>query len=471
LASLKRISAIGATASLSPIVEFGLRFLRTVVLSRFLVPQEFGIAVGIGAVLATVELAGDISLDKFVVVRARDEAAAALAAAHALSIGRGLLLALVVFVAGGPVAEFMDAPAAAGSFQLAGLVILVRSFAHLQIKQMQAEYKYLPELIASLAAHGSAVAVVLPLLRIVGDHRVIVGSFLTEALVYLVASHLLARVPFALRGDRAVMAAALRFGLPLTLNGIGLAAAAHLDRMIVGHWLGVVALAHYALILTIGVAPVGVLLTITLKLALPYMADRQRGAAAQREAEITIVWLYAILAGAYALWVAGSLDVLVPLVFGPAYRVDPDVRALVTVLVSVRIIQHAPTIFLLANGKTGRLALTRLSSIGGLVVALALVMSAARLEAVLTGVLVGDLLGLALLFRLSRPDDPRHRLALWRPAIGSLGVTLVAVGVIWLWSGDAWASRGFLLALAFPIWLVQAGIGYRRWREPAAARA
>src|ERR1700731_4424106 len=83
-------------AAVAPLVAFAARFGRTVILSRLLVPGEFGIAVAITIVITTAELATDVGLDKFVLLKSAADARQALAAAQALQIFRGLLLCAAV---------------------------------------------------------------------------------------------------------------------------------------------------------------------------------------------------------------------------------------------------------------------------------------------------------------------------------------------------------------------------------------
>ena len=56
------------SASLSPFLEFALRFSRTLLLSRLLSPTNLGAAVALSAILTGCEVITDIGLDKFVMV-------------------------------------------------------------------------------------------------------------------------------------------------------------------------------------------------------------------------------------------------------------------------------------------------------------------------------------------------------------------------------------------------------------------
>jgi PST family polysaccharide transporter len=162
-------------AAVAPLVAFAARFGRTVILSRLLVPGEFGIAVAITIVITTAELATDVGLDKFVLLKSAADARQALAAAQALQIFRGLLLCAAVAVLAVPAVTFFGIPQAVASFEFAALVPLVHSFGHLGIKQIQRDYDYRADAltvtassVAGLAVAALAAATILP------DHRVII---------------------------------------------------------------------------------------------------------------------------------------------------------------------------------------------------------------------------------------------------------------------------------------------------------
>jgi hypothetical protein len=134
--------------SIAPATEFASRFLRTVILSRVLVPEEFGSAVAISVSIGHQRTCH------------RDPI-------RSTSIRRQLCFA--------------------------ASIPLVTSFSHLGIKQVQRNYVYLPGTLAIVFANISALLILVPAILIFHDHRAIIASFMTEASVYVVASHALAR--------------------------------------------------------------------------------------------------------------------------------------------------------------------------------------------------------------------------------------------------------------------------------------
>ena len=231
------------------------------------------------------------------------------------------------------------------------------------------------------------------------DHRAIIAGFVAESLAYVILSQMLSRGRFHLRTDRATLRAALSFGLPLTINGIALATISQLDRVIVGHWFGVVVLGTYAVLLNVAVVPVSFLLVVFQKLGFSYLLSDNPDpkSAVNADNYYLLTFVYSVLAIAYALWVLLTLDILTPTIFGPAFTVAPTVSATIASMVFLRLQRGgAPTIALLTMGRTSELAFLNFTAIFGLLIALALVRVWPRFESILVGVVFGDFLVLAV---------------------------------------------------------------------------
>jgi len=89
-----------------------------------------------------------------------------------------------------------------------------------------------------------------------------VVSVAVQSVVYVILSHVLARTPYQLSCDQPMLRQALSFGLPLTLNGVGLAIMSQLDRVLVGYWFGVKGLAVYAVIFSMSVVPTYLIVSV-----------------------------------------------------------------------------------------------------------------------------------------------------------------------------------------------------------------
>lgn len=452
--------ARGSILSLSTVVAFSSAFARTAVLSRFLLPEEFGITVAIATVLAMANLLTDLALDQFI-INTKEDSPEALATVHVLSITRGLLLSTFLIMAAPVFANIFEVPQVAGSFALVAICPFLRSLNHLGIKQLRREFQYLPDIIAQAASQLLALAAALAGAYYFRDHRAIVVSFITETAVYVVGSHMLARAPYRAWPNTAVMRVASRFGLPLVLNGIGLAAIAQLDRMLVGYWLGVQALGHYAVIISLGLLPMAFFFRVVGPIASASLLACQdcRSRNAQYAFLLFFTEMVSVL---YAFFVALTLDWVTPLIFGQTFHVSRSGHLLLVSIAFLRLLRGgAPTSFLLVAGRTGELALLNLTSGIGLIFALGVIYNWPVIEAVLLGLLVGECFANSLLFFGSSARPSLPRLAWQSDLTMSLISISMIVGALAYSPEPTWSAR----AIVFFVGLVgigaQLAVGFR----------
>jgi O-antigen/teichoic acid export membrane protein len=388
--------------SIAPAVEFASRFSRTVILSRSLATDEFGIAVAITVMLGIASLVTDVAIDKFAVIEADESGREALAAAHMLSLVRGGVLSLILAASAPLTAALFGVGDSADSFALAALAPFISSFVHLGIKQVQRHYDYAPETWCLLFSNGTAICALLIAVAIFHDHRAIVVSVLVEAAAYVLASHLMARTPYRLKANKELVRRALSFGIPLMLNGIGLALMAQFDRALVGHWFGVDMLAKYSVVLSVSVVPISLVLRIFGTMSLSFILSNVRNRVIAPNQYGFLVSLFAVLALIYSLFVVLTLDWGTPLIFGRSFNVNLSMHILVTVIAFLRLQRGgAPTNLFLATGRTKELALLNLSAAAGLILAWTFLLWSPRFEMLLLGLAVGDVLSFLLLLLAS----------------------------------------------------------------------
>lgn len=293
MSELKNWITRSSIISIAAGAEFASRFGRTAILSRLLSPSEFGTSVAITVVISTAGLITDVAFDKFVIIRPDEDRV--LAAAHMLSIIRGGLVALTMVLCASSVAAFFGVSQSSASFAVIAASPFVRSFSHLGIAQVQREHNYVPATLTLLVAQVIALAAVLPAVYFWRDHRAIVISLIVEALAYCIASHMLAPRPYRLQSDREVFSAALAFGVPLLVNGIGLAVFSQLDRFLVGHWFDVTTLATYAIVLNMVVVPIALVNRVFGTLGLAHISSRMKNQSVVPDDYLSLVFLWGVL--------------------------------------------------------------------------------------------------------------------------------------------------------------------------------
>jgi O-antigen/teichoic acid export membrane protein len=430
--------------SLAPIMIYGSRFAGNVILSHLLAPDEFGTAIAISTVLGLGGLITDVALDRFVII---DGSERALSTAHMLSIANSVLLTLVLLVTAPAAAGLFGVANFVGSFALAAGLSVVGGFAHLGIKQIQRTYNYGPNSVAQVASNLAAIAALFVAATILRNHRAIIIGLTVQTVVYVVLSHVLAPTPYQLNFDKPMLRRALSFGLPLTLNGLGLAVMYQLDRVLVGHWFGVRELAVYAVIFSMSVVPANMIQSVFASPSLSYLLSGRPDHSDRPERYRLLVGFYSILASLYALWMVLALDMLTPLIFGASFTISSQAHVLFTLIACLRLLRGgAPTTLLLASGRTKQLALLNLSSGFGLMIAFACIVIWPRLESMLIGIAIGESISFIIFFTLLEEAADRGSMVPIDLATAVVVPTVMVAALAWN-PAMTWQARGILFII------------------------
>jgi O-antigen/teichoic acid export membrane protein len=420
---LKRYVARVSGASVSPVFEFSFRFARTVILSHLLTSHDLGAAIALVTILASGELITDVGLQQFVIVQAGQNPAQSVAVVQRIGIVRGILLSLVIIALAPWLASLFGASAHVASIRWLGVVPLIRCLRSWRIVQVQSEYKYGPQAIATVATQIGAVIAVVLAAALFHDERAMLATLIVEAALYAALSRLLLPQERVTAVDPAVRRAALAYGLPLMANGVGLLVISQLDRVIVANLFDLSTLALYSLALNlalVGLYPVGQILS---SLAFPFLARWRDDPTASRQATLIVVLGMLLAASVYAVGVGVFLDWLVPLIYGPHYVVTPAFRALAAVAAFLRFCRIAANLILLTHSQTRLLTVGNLVAVFGLLSGFLLAIWSGRVEAVVFGVLIGDLISLIVLCAFARRHFPIG------PVLGHSALLAVPVGL------------------------------------------
>jgi O-antigen/teichoic acid export membrane protein len=399
----KRVMTVGA----GQITSFAARFIRNIILARLLLPDEFGTAVAINSVIG-LAVATDLGLDRFVMVRGTEKS---LSAAHFLSIARGLLTALALIALAPQAAALFGVPHASKSFAIAAGISALEALHHLGIRQIWRNYEYGPHATAQIAASVAAIAILYPAIGILHDHRAIIVSLGTEALVYVIISHFLAGSSYRFGFDKHELREGLLFSLPLMLNGVGLALVQQLDRFMVGYWFGVTELALYAVLLSLSAMPGSFILGVFSNIGLSFLiSDKNKSLDEQQRYEVISV-LYYFVSVSYLLFIIVSLDILAPAIFGRSFMPSPFAQGCLAIIGYLRLVRGAaPTTLLLARSQTRQLALLNLSAIFGLLIAAAGVWMRPELESLLAGLALGEIISVYLFLSVTKKSLKSHNI-------------------------------------------------------------
>ena len=461
---LKLWSGRASLATVGPITDAFGRFLRTFILSQFLAPDEFGTAIAITVVNLIAELVTDFGLENFVITKTGPDSRRAMAAAHVIQVVRGGMIGIILAMISPWVAAFFGVPDNAPAFAWAGLLPFFRGFVHIGVKQRQQEFDYSPDALVLISAALSAVVGTFLAAWWLRNHNAVLIGYGAEALAIAGASQLLARKPFECRADAEMLRAAMRWGLPLTLNGIGMAMIAQADRLVVGRLFGIEALGNYAVIVNLVLVPLAALIRIVNGLTIPLLVKNKDDSVRFKNTKIWMTWGFCLAGFCCATGCGLLLDILVPLLFGQAYSVSPGMRIFVSLTLFARVHRISSSIGLLVGGRTGTIMLANSVSVLGVAMQIGLAFLIPDVASVMAGCFIGDAALLGVMLAIDFRAMPEHRRSLWRCVVATILGAIVIGGAAWALPGRDLLDRTlYALACMPPAMLMAAGL-WRRWR-------
>jgi O-antigen/teichoic acid export membrane protein len=416
-------------ASVSPLCMFSLRFVRTIILSHMLAPNNLGAAIALMTILAGCEMITDVGLDRFVIVNAGKDRAQAVAVAQQIALGRAVVLAGAIAIFSHQLAGLFGASDYLKGVAWLGLVPLIFAFRNWRLIQIQQDYRYGPEALTTVCGQVAGVALVFPAALWLRDERAMLVSLLGEAVVHVTLSNILIRREHVAHVDAAMRKAVFKWGLPLMINGVGLMAVKQLDQVFVANLFDLKTLALYVLGINLAITPTAPLGVIGQKIGLPFLGNAKRSP----QAALLAMLITACIAAAYALPVGLLLDQLVPLLYGHQYQVTEAFCALAMVDAFLRFCRVGPNLILLHHGLTSRLTVGNMLAGIGTLIGAGLGYWSGRLEAMMVGLVVGDFVSLVLLLALLRQHLSVAR-AMFHTGVLAATVGAAAVA-IWA-SGD-----------------------------------
>ncbi|PPQ26581.1 oligosaccharide flippase family protein [Rhodopila globiformis] len=439
-------------------VEVGAQFLRTLILARLLGATEFGLVASVNTLWAVAEMVSFIGVDRYIIYSPHGGERSALAAVHSLSLLRGIVSAVFIFALALPTAALVGARDHATGFSFLAIVPLLRGVSHLGVIQVQRAGRFWPAAAADAFAALAGLIAATTAALLARDFTAVLWSLTTQAVVSVLLSHLLSPgVPYRCSFDSRQFRAALRFGLPLMGNGLALAAAYQLDRMVIGAWLGVVELGIYSLSMALLAQP------ISLLLRLANTAWQPRLSAAWHQDRSGLFPLLAGRVGRVGAALAATGAVVAACIgspflrfaFGDGYAVSDTFFLIMAGVVLARLGRGALNVLGLAIGQTRDLMLSNLVGAVALPVTIAALVVRAGIESAALGGLIGEILSWVTLVLLLRHRCAASSAALVRQFAGAAVIPLlIGMAVLLLNPGlplrMVAAMAGSLVCLAVP---------------------
>ncbi|MGQ0673556.1 MAG: oligosaccharide flippase family protein [Hyphomicrobium sp.] len=395
-----------------------LSFLRNALIGHGLSPGNFGIAATLTLSLQLIETLTDLGADRLI-VQARDgDSDTLLANAHLALVARGLLTALALYLAAPSIAAFFAIPEATTAFQLMALAPLIRGFQHLDSRRAQRRFDNRPNVLIDVAPQVAALLATLPLLHVTGGFGAVTWLAVLQAGTALVVSHLVATSPYAMAADAAPLRRLITFGWPILLSALPLAAVYHGDRIIVGRFAGMEALAGYSAAFMLTMVPGLLAAKVGHALLLPLFSAAQSDDAMLRSRYRAASAAVCFTAMIYLTSFLMLGDRVLPLAFGPAYHGLAALVGCLALMWAIRMIQAVPGMALMAAGHTRPLLVAGLIRASALLPSLAAAILGFGLLGIAACGIAGELASLIYVsWRLSRERSGLGRATLRNAAM------------------------------------------------------
>jgi O-antigen/teichoic acid export membrane protein len=384
-------------------MEIGLPFIRMMLMSRWLSLPELGFASALASAYALFDQITDIAIYRYVYSEPREHYEDALAAAHALSVTRGVIVGALIFALSPLIAAAFSLQANWMDFAALSGIIFIRSFEHLESRVAERDYNFGSLAKLTFGANSLSFAGLVAGLALLHDHRALTASLYGLAIGFAIFSHMVARTPYRLAFLTPQFRKAFNFGYPLMLNGVGLAVSAQGDRFLVGSMLGMAELGVYSVAMLAIIVPISMVYRIMSSITSATLYNASASAQNMKKILALTSRVTPMIAALYAIGVLCLANIVVPLVFGPQFRVSQYAVSLLAVGAFLRIARAEPfnSLLLLAQ-HTKKIALGSLSVVGGLVFGFILMYYHRSIDAALMGRALGEALNLGVMLVMTR---------------------------------------------------------------------
>ena len=349
------------------LLEAILPFVRTIALARLLPQEQFGIALTVLITITIVEMCCDLGLPQSAVRGSSNVSSRPFfGTLHTIAFVRAAVMIGLIWIVLSVQRKTLDNPFGADVFYLAVMILGLRAFENLSLKQHTLQYSFWRETVLISGSQIIWTIVTIASAMTSGRYTCMLYGMLAAAAWLVVISNYFAPHPWELAWNSETARTALRFGAPLMPNGAA-AAVSISDRLVVGNFLGTAQVALYGSTVSLVTTPRSILWRFSTSVLVPHFVNL--GNDTQKEREFHALWLLSlsVLVSIYAIGLIMFGREIIGLTLGAAYVPSKALMSLIAVNVFIKFMMLAPVPVAFARGQSD------LAFIGALVAAAAIV--------------------------------------------------------------------------------------------------
>lgn len=436
----------GALVSMQVIVQ-GSALLRNVIIARLVTPADFGIAATFALTVALLEMVSNLDADKLLIQAEYGAVPGFQHTAHFVRAVRGLLSALILFAAAGPLSHLFGVSHAEWAFRGIALVPLIKGFAHADPIRKQRELIFRPVIVVEIAT--SVLSTLFAVLLGFGlrDYSLMLWVLIVQAVLQFVMSHWVAERAYRWAFDRQYFGSILSFGWPLLVNGLLLFIIFQGDRIVIAsaprlfsaNTYSLSDLGLYSVAFTLAMAPTNTVASVATSLFLPLLSRAQNTQADFQRRYVACAQVTSLSAALIAIPLIVGGEWLIDKLYGSTYSGAGILLGWLAAMWAFRTVRVAPSLAALARGDTRNAMISNVARALALVGVLLAAAWGAPLVWVAACGLAGELLATAVsLERLRRRYELAMRLCLKPATVAAIGMAGAALAAITGVSADHW---------------------------------
>ncbi len=407
-------------------INSAMLLVRNVVVARLISVEDFGVAATFAITMAFIEMMTQLGMDWMIVQDKDGNSPRMQKSLQAFQAFRGIVAGVLMFAIAGPYAALLGVEDIVWAYQLIALVPVVRGFIHFDVHRLKRDMNFVP-FVAHLAIPAMLSVLAAYLFSFIwNDWRIMLYALLTQHILMLVISHMVAERAYRFVWDLPLMKRAFIFGWPLLVNGGLLFIIFNGEKIIVGRELGMVDLALFAMMFTLTLTPTLVLQNSTQSFFLPQLSKAQEDL--PRFATLSHVTLQFALLIAVVLTVGIALvgPPVVGLLLGEKYYPGLPLLVWLAIVQAIRVAKVGGAIVSLAKAFTNNAMIANAPRVLAMPIAWVLVVQGYGLMTLIYLAILAEMIGYALSLYLAKTRVGIDLGPLWLP----LALTLLTLGLI-----------------------------------------
>ena len=380
--------------SIGNLVSALLLLIRNILIARLVSVEDFGIASSLAIAVTLIETSTNLALDRMIVQDRRGGQRRFIASLHSIQILRGIVGAMITLAFAQTYASVLGLSEHVWAYQCLAAIPLMRAFCSLAVYRLQRVLQFGPLVAVTVVSNGVALLTALPLGLWLGDFRAMLAVIMLQHLIFVIGSHVASRSRYRVEWNKKILRDSLGFGAPLLINGFVIFATLNGDQVLIGSYLGMEALAQFAVAFALTLVPATVLANTLQSLMLPGLARSRSDPRAFQLA--TLATLRIAFAAAALLTILLSLigPPAIELLFGARYDLAAALLPWLAVLQGVRIAKAGPAILAIASADTLDPLIANLARLACLPVAVIWLANGANILSVVSVAVLGEVLAL-----------------------------------------------------------------------------